>query len=146
MKLTGRFWILVLLLCATVGVNLWGINGVSGLQCVLVAIVGSVFFVTVYIASRATSLRPFRMVINASAGLTCGCLCAGMLGRETGEVIVFGLVGVLLGVTSDVWLSRILSLALTRPHHHARYYSNQLRRLIGRMLLRFQRAPTFMSM
>jgi hypothetical protein len=106
MKLTGRIWIFVLLVCAAVGVNLWGINGVSRLQGVLVAIVGSAFFVTVYIASRATSLRPFRMVVNGSAGLTCGCLCAGMLGRGTVEVIVFGLVGAFLGVTSDIWLSR----------------------------------------
>jgi hypothetical protein len=106
MKLTGRFWIFVLLVCAAGGVNLWDINGVSSLRGVLVAIVGGVFFVTVYIASRATSLRPFRMVVNGSAGLTCGFLCAGMLGRGTVEVIVCGLVGILLGVTSDVWLSR----------------------------------------
>jgi hypothetical protein len=106
MKLNGRFWIFTLLVCAVGGVNGWDIDGVSRLRGVLVGILGSVFFVTVYIASRATSWRPIRMVVNGSAGLICGCLCAGLLGRGTVAVIVCGLVGVLLGVSSDVWLSR----------------------------------------
>jgi hypothetical protein len=106
MKVNGRFWILVLLACAAGGVNGWDIDGVSRLRGVLAGLLGGAFFVTVYAASRATSLRPFRMVVNGAAGLICGCLCAGLLGREAVEVIVYGLVGVLIGVGSDVWLSR----------------------------------------
>jgi hypothetical protein len=107
MKLNGRFWIFVLLVCVVGGVNGWDIDGVSRFRGVLAGILASAFFVTVYMASRATSLRPVRMFVNGSAGLICGCLCAGLLGRGTVEVIVYGLVGVLLGVGSDVWLSRI---------------------------------------
>lgn len=105
MKLNGRFWIFALLVCAVGVLNGWDIDGVSRLRGVLAGILGSAFFVTVYIASRATSLRPIRMSVNGSAGLICGCLCAGLLGRGTAEVIVCGLVGVLLGVSSDLWLS-----------------------------------------
>jgi hypothetical protein len=106
MKVNRRFWILVLLACAAGCVNVWDIGGVSRLRSVLVVLLGGAFFVTVYAASRATSLRPFRMVVNGAAGLICGCLCAVLLGREAVEVGVYGLVGVLIGVGSDVWLSR----------------------------------------
>ena len=106
MKENGRFWIFVLLVCAVGGVNGWDIDGVSRLRGVLAGILGGAFLVTVYIASRAESLRPVRMVVNGSAGLICGCLCAGLLGRGTVEVILCGLAGVLLGVGSDLWLSR----------------------------------------
>jgi F0F1-type ATP synthase assembly protein I len=106
MKLIGRFWIFVLLVCVVGVVNGWDIDGgVSRLRGVLAGILGSAFFVTAYISSRATSFRQVRMFVNGSAGLICGCLCAGLLGRGTVEVIVFGLVGVLLSVGSDVWLS-----------------------------------------
>lgn len=105
-KLNGSFWVFALLVCAVGGVNGWEIDGVSRVRGVLAGTLGSAFFVTVYIASRVTSLRPVRMVINGSAGLICGCLCAGLLGKGTVVVIVCGLVGVLLGVSSDVWLSR----------------------------------------
>ena len=105
MKGSGRLWILVLLVLAVGGVNGWDIDAASRLRGVLAGILGGAFFVTVYIASRVASLRPVRTVVNGSAGLICGCLCAGLLGRGTVAVIVFGLVGVLLGVSSDVWLS-----------------------------------------
>ena len=106
MKLNGRFWIFALLVCTVGGVNGWGIDGVSGLRGALAGILGGAFFVTIYIASRATSLRPIRMIVSGSVGLICGCLCAGLLARGAVAVIVCGLVGVLLGVSSDLWLSR----------------------------------------
>src|SRR5689334_11682199 len=105
MKSNGRFWIFALLVCAVGGVNGWDIDGVSRLRGVLAGILGSAFLVTVYIASRAASLRPIRMVVNGTAGLICGCLCAGLLGKGSAAVTVCGFVGVVLGVSSNVWLS-----------------------------------------
>jgi hypothetical protein len=97
----------VLFVRAVGAVNGWEIDGASRLRGALAGIVGSAFFVAVYIASRAASLRPLRMAISGSAGLVCGCLCAGLLGRGAAAVAVWGLVGALLGVSSDVWLSGV---------------------------------------
>jgi uncharacterized membrane protein YeaQ/YmgE (transglycosylase-associated protein family) len=79
---------------------------VSRLRGILAGILGSVFLLTVYVASRAPSLRPIRVVVSGSAGLICGCLCAGSLGRGAFVVLACGLVGALLGVSSDFWLSK----------------------------------------
>ena len=69
------------------------IDGVSRLRGVLAGILGKRILANgVHISSRATSLRPIRMFINGSAGLICGCLCAGLVGRGTIAVIVCGLV------------------------------------------------------
>lgn len=107
MKLNGRFWAFILLVCVIGGVNGWDIDGVSRLRGVLAGIVGGAFLVTIYIASRVTSLGAIRAIVNASVGLICGLLCAGLLARGAAALIVYGLVGVLLGVSSDFWLSRV---------------------------------------
>jgi hypothetical protein len=106
MKLDRRFWILATVVLAVGGVNGWDFDGANGFRGVLAGIVAGAFFVTVYIASRATVLRPTRMIVNGSAGLICGCLVAGLVGRGPVGVIGCGFVGVLLGVGADVWLSR----------------------------------------
>jgi hypothetical protein len=78
--------------------------GVSRLRGVLAGILGGLFYATVYIASRAPSLRPFRKFISGSTGLICGYVCAGLLGRGTAAEIVCGLIGLTLGVGAAAWL------------------------------------------
>jgi hypothetical protein len=103
----GGFIGVVVIACSVGALYGAEVVGVSRLRGVLAGILAGAFYATAYIASRASSLRPFRKVIIGSTGLMCGCLCAGLLGWGTSGVILSGLGGLALGVSVDIWLPGI---------------------------------------
>ncbi len=79
-------------------------SGVKWWRGAIAGAIWGIFLIVSYVSIRFFRARSARLLSSGLAGFVCALVCALLLGRNSGEVAVWGIGGIVVGGLAELWL------------------------------------------